>query len=261
MSYNVNIAKTANELGAKSFLALRNGEITAIVLDDVVSREECEKACRILRVLTEQTTYLWNSDLRVLGVSVGEAHESAEALERYLEGAEHTVNTAREVIFAGVTPVDRIANRMAQIWQPGLRIPFLNDRPFLCQILRRWKTGGSAHPHLDQSRTELLKRFAIEKRYGVNVYVEMPTEGGAIEFWNRTMTDEEYVRLKRPDYGLNRDVLGPPDLTIRPRRGQAILFDAFKPHAVEAVGGTGERVTNACFFGFSGEASAMFQFA
>jgi hypothetical protein len=261
MSCNVNIVKVASDLTLSSFAALRSGEITAIVLDDVVMREECEKAARALRILTEQTTYRWNSDLRVLGVSVGEAHENDETLERYLEGAGRTVRIAREVLFPGATPVDRVANLMLQLWSPGLRIPFLNGRPFLCQILRRWKTGGAAHPHLDQSRTTLLKPFAIERRFGLNVYVEMPTEGGAIEFWNRDMTDDEYVKLKRPDYGLDRHVLGPPDLTIQPRQGQAILFDAFKPHAVEAVGGQGERVTNACFFGFAGEASAMFQFA
>src|SRR5450631_517674 len=106
MSCNVNIVKVASDLTLNSFAALRSGEITAIVLDDVVLREECEKAARILRILTEQTTYRWNSDLRVLGVSVGEAHENDETLERYLEGACRTVRIAREVLFSGVTPVD-----------------------------------------------------------------------------------------------------------------------------------------------------------
>jgi hypothetical protein len=261
MSVNVSMAKVAKELTTASFNALRNGEITAITLDDVVSHDECESACRTLSILTEQTTYRWSSDLRVLGVSIGEAHESDDALERYLEGAASTDRIAREVVFAGVTPVDRIAQRMLQIWQAGLRIPTLNDRPFLSQILRRWKTGGGAHPHLDQSRTPLLQSFEMENRYGLNVYLAMPTIGGGVEFWNRRLTDEEYVRNKRPDYGLNRDFLGPADLVIRPRCGQAILFDAFKPHAVEEVGGEGERVTNATFFACAGRTNAMFQFA
>lgn len=261
MSEPKSVMKIANELTAESFRALRQGEVIAIVLDGVASHSECDRACGSLRILTENTTYRWKSDLRVLGVSVGEAHESDDALERYLEGAAHTVSMTRELVFAGVTPVDRIAHRMLQVWSPGLRIPALKGRPFLSQILRRWKSGGGAHPHLDQSRTPLLNRFGMDNRFGLNVYVEMPTEGGAIEFWNRSLTDEEYVRLKRPDYGLNREVLGPPDLTIVPRCGQAIMFNAFKPHAVEAVRGNGERVTNACFFGFAGEENAMFQFA
>jgi hypothetical protein len=261
MTQIANTKSTSNELSAASFAALRHGEVIAIVLDDVASAEECDRACRGLRILTEKTTYRWSSDLRVLGVSVGEAHEGTEALERYLEGSEQIVAMTRNLVFAGVTPVDRIAHHILRIWQPGLRIPFLNERPFLSQILRRWKTGGGAHPHLDQTRTTLLRPFAMENRFGLNVYVGMPTKGGAVEFWNRSMTDEEYVGLKRPDYGLNRDVLGPPDLAIRPRRGQAILFDAFKPHAVEAVAGEGERVTNACFFGFAGEDKPLFQFA
>jgi len=256
-----NASNAAKELTVASFDALRNGEITAIVLDDVAPLNECDKACRALRVLTEKSTYCWSADLTILGVSVGEAHESAEALERYLEGSVRTVKIAREVVFDGITPVDRIVHRMLAVWQPGVRIPFLDGQPFLCQVLRRWKTGGGAHPHLDQSCTPLLKPLGIERRFGINVYVEMPTQGGAVEFWNRRISDDEYLRLKRPDYGLDRVILGPADLIIRPRRGQGILFDASKPHAVETVGGEGERITNASFFGYAGEESALYHFA
>ncbi len=254
-------ASLASELTMKSMNSLLDGEITAIVLNDVMAESECGRACRRIRALTERSTHRWTSDLTILGTSIGEAHESHEARERYFDGAEHTVRIAREVVFEGFTPIDVVVQRMLAVWAAGVRIPFHGEQPYLGQVLRRWKTAGAAHPHLDQSKTPLLNQLNIERRIGVNVYLEMPTQGGAMEFWNRRFSDEEFIRIKRPDYGLDRYLLGAPDLTMRPLRGQAVIFDASKPHAVEAVAGTGERITNACFLGFGGPDRSLFQFA
>jgi len=257
----IKAAKVADHLNSASFRALLMGEINAIVLDEIVRPAERERATRVLRALTENTSYLWANDLRVHGVSVGEAHESAEKLDRYLAEAEHTMRIAREVVFDGVTAIDRITQKMLDVWGPGLRIPSIEGRPFLQQILRRWKQGGAANPHLDQSKTQLLSRFGMSKRIGVNAYIAMPTDGGAIEFWSREFSDAEYEACKRRDYGLDRELLGAADLTIRPRPGQVILFDASRPHAVEAVAGKGERVTNASFYAYAGDAAPLFTFA
>ena len=78
------------------------------------------------------------------------------------------------------------------------RIPASGGRYFLSQVMRRWKLGGGAHPHIDQSNTALLAPFGIRRRFGLNVYLEMPSEGGAVEFWNRYFSDEEYTRLRQP---------------------------------------------------------------
>lgn len=240
-----------NELNKESLIGLISGEIGAIVLNHVLTEQQSGRACEVLRALTTTTTYTWKDDLRVLGVSIGEAHESATKLEQYLAGADETMRTVRHVVFDGFTPVDRISQQLLRVWEPGLRLAARNGRPFLQQILRRWLQGGGAHPHLDQSNTPLLAPFGLTKRIGLNVYLDMPSAGGAIEFWNREFSDAEYARSKRPDYGLDRQLLGAPDLTIRPQVGQAILFDASRPHAVEALAGVGERITNASFFSYS----------
>lgn len=256
-------AYTADSLTRESFAALRGGEICAILQNGLIPQAECARAALAVRTLTARSSYRWSNDLSIVGVSIGEAHESEEALERYLSEGEITSRIVRDVIFGGVSPVDRITLQMLQIWEPGIRVPACDGQSFLQQVVRRWKQGGGASAHLDLSNTPLLKPFAIRKRFGINAYIEMPTEGGAVEFWSRSFSEEEYLALRQapPAYGLSREVVGEPDLRIRPATGQAIIFDASRPHAVEPVGGHGERITDASFFGYAADNAPLFQFA
>lgn len=259
----MNNGKTADILTRESFAALRAGEICAILIDGLIPAYECARASRAVRTLTENSSYRWSGDLSIVGVSIGEAHESEEALERYLDGGERTSRVVRDVIFGGITPIDRVALQMLQIWAPGIRIPSSANRNFLQQVVRRWKQGGGASAHLDLSNTPLLRPFGIRKRFGINAYIEMPSEGGAVEFWSRAYSEEEYLALRQapPAYGLSRDAVGEPDLRIRPQAGQTILFDASRPHAVEPVAGRGERITDASFFAYASDDAPLFQFA
>jgi hypothetical protein len=145
----------------------------------------------------------------------------------------------------------RLVEELSRVWAGGSYVPKKDGRTFLPEIVRRWRTGGGAHPHIDQSRTALLSPLGLRGRIGLNVYLQMPSEGGAVEFWKRSFTDEEYLRLKRTDYGLDRSLLGEPDLRLRPKKGQAVIFRAWEPHAVEPLRGEGDRITNAAFFGIA----------
>lgn len=256
-------AHTTDALTQESLTALRQGEICAILFNDLALPEECARAALAVRTLTAQSSYRWSSDLSIVGVSIGEAHESDEALERYLAEGAHTSRVVRDVVFGGVSPIDRVTLQMLQLWPSGIRVPSLGGRTFLQQVLRRWKQGGGASAHLDLSNTPVLAPFGITKRLGINCYLEMPSEGGAVEFWSRAFAEEEYLALRQapPNYGLAREVVGEPDLRIRPRAGQAILFDASRPHAVEPVAGHGERITDASFYGYAGDDAPLFQFA
>lgn len=256
-------ALIADTLTAESFAALQAREICAIQLNGLIALEECTRAALAVRTLTARSSYRWSDDLSIIGVSIGEAHESEETFERYLAEGAQTSSIVRDVVFGGVSPIDRITLKMLQIWEPGIRVPSRDGRSFLQQVTRRWKQGGGASAHIDLSNTPVLAPFGIRKRFGINVYIEMPSEGGAVEFWSRSFTEDEYVALRQapPAYGLSRELVGDPDVRIRPATGQAIIFDASRPHAVEAVAGHGERITDASFYGYAGDDAPLFQFA
>lgn len=236
-----------NDIKTETIESLIYGEGRPLTLASVMTKDEREFACGKIRELTSRSTYLWSNDLKVVGTSVGEAHESPETEKRYFDEAPVTSELLAREVFPFGSPVERIVKKVAEVWPHGVVVPDKDGRAFLPEIVRRWVIGGGANPHIDQSRTHLLGPLGIGRRIGLNVYMSMPEIGGAIEFWNRSFSDEEYVSLKRPDYGLDRELLGPADLTLRPEEGQAVLFRAWEPHAVEPVGGSGDRITNAAF--------------
>jgi hypothetical protein len=251
----------ATSITIETLDALIGRRITAIVIDNVLSEQECDAIAARVRPMTEISTYRWATDLTVLGTSVGEAHESPEAEARYFEQAPSTIELYKRTVFPNGSPIQMLVEQLSLAWPGGSYVPTKNGRTFLPEIVRRWRMGGGAHPHLDQSHTPLLSPLGIRGRIGLNVYIQMPSEGGAVEFWERSFTDEEYLRLKRKDYGLDRSLLGAPNLQLRPNKGQAVVFRAWDAHAVEPLRGEGDRITNAAFFGISDMAAPAAVFA
>lgn len=244
-----------------SFDALRHGEVDAIVLSDVIGRAECEQACRVVRELTANHGYLRKHGVGSVGTPVGAAHHGSAREAEYFDEAPATAALLRDRIFPFGSPIERLMQLLLLIWPAGVQIPSKDGRHFLPQIARRWVSGGGAHPHIDQSETPLLSPLGIGRRIGVNAYLSMPESGGALQFWKRSFSEAEYERLRRADYGLDRDLLGDADLTIRPEVGQMILFRAWEPHAVEPIGGGGDRITNGAFVCARGDEAPLAVFA
>ena len=128
-------------------------------------------------------------------------------------------------------------------------------------IVRRWPRGGQANPHIDQRQNGVLDHLGLSRRIGINVYLQVPNTdgGGAIEFWQR-MDEPTYLAHKRADYGLDRELLGPPSSSLVPEQGDLIMFDASVVHAVAPVR-SGARITAALFAGYRSDELPLALFA
>lgn len=248
--------------------ALQEWEISAIVIDNVAPKDMCEQYCTRIRQYCESSDYKWANDLKAIGRSIGEAHESKALEVEYFSGASTTQDLYKESIFNGVSPVGHIRSRLEAIFPNGVETAKIGEDKFLPEIVRRWKEQGGAHPHIDQRNTPLLSPLQITDRFGINTYLSMPPEGGEIEFWRRPMSDEEYLSLKRTDYGLDRDILGAPSLKLKPSTGQAVIFRADGLHAVSpinpgrsAISPSEDRITNASFICFRANGATPVMFA
>lgn len=63
--------------------------------------------------------------------------------------------------------------------------------------------------------------YQLTRRIVVNIYIETPPldSGGEIDFWHRFTDEGLYMPMKRSTYGLHRDGLGEPHLSIHPDQG------------------------------------------
>jgi hypothetical protein len=131
----------------------------------------------------------------------------------------------------------------------------------LAGIVRRWPQGGYARPHIDQRENGVLDHLDLELRIGANVYLEVPAAdaGGELQFWER-INERAYAAMRRADYGLDPNLLGPPAQSLRPRQGDLVMFDTSMIHGVVRVL-SGSRVTAGMFVGYAGEERPLTLFA
>jgi len=245
----------SRELNQDSLQGLINGLISVIWCQGYYPRQLCDMVLPNIRKALEASHYTLTRDLQSLGTSIGEASENKENEARYLASALATAKRIRHDIFHPArSPIDQFRLELDELWPYGATVARYQGGPMLSGILRRWKQGGQANPHIDQMDIPLLKPLTLSRRIGVNVYLAVPPEngGGEIEFWDRVTDERSYENAKRTDYGLNRSDLGPCLQAIKPGQGDLIAFDAARIHSVAQVI-AGERVTAACFIGVAGE--------
>lgn len=256
--------RVASELSRDSLAALATGQTDVIWHAGFYPAELCERALPAIEKACQDAQYTLTSDLQSIGTSAGEAAESEVNRERYLATAAATTSMIRDAIFAGLlSPADRLRLLLDEYWPHGARVArdSATRRQMLPGILRRWPRGGHANPHIDQTTTTILAHLGITRRLGSNVYIQVPDKGGGgeIEFWNR-IPESEYLNIKRPDYGLDREALGPPTFALLPNQGDLVMFDASIIHGVAKVA-NGARITSACFAGFVAPGEPLVIFA
>jgi hypothetical protein len=253
----------ADSFTQESLRGLANGEIDVIWHRQFYSAADCRAVLPTIVEECEAASYTMTSDLQSLGTSIGEADESAENAERYLSTAAGTTALIRHSIFAGRTsPGDAVRLLADEWWPSGAVVGRSGGRQMLPSIVRRWPTGGHANPHIDQRHIPLLAAYGLQRRLGVNVYLEVPPagSGGEIEFWDLFEDEADYQAIKRSDYGLDREPLGTPWEAIKPGQGDLVIFNAARVHGVRAVE-SGSRVTAACFLGVRSEHEPIVVFA
>jgi hypothetical protein len=255
--------RLGEEFDSKAVLALATGQRDVVWHRGFYGSEICEAVLPAIRKACDASDYSLTDDLQSLGTSMGEAELSAAHEEEYFSTAPQTRDSIRSNLFQPyLSPIDLIRLLADEAWPAGATIARQDSKQMLSGIVRRWVKGGQANPHIDQRELPILATLELQRRIAVNVYLATPPagQGGEIEFWDRIDSEAEYERMKRSDYGIDRDQLGEPAMVIHPNPGDLVAFDAARLHGVRGVDG-GERVTAACFLGVRDAEHPLYQFA
>jgi hypothetical protein len=143
----------------------------------------------------------------------------------------------REVFKPWMSPIDRIHIELDERLPHGLRLLHNTDgEPAFAGLARVFGDGAAALPHTDHLEVDAVPgrfSFTPTDQIGVNVYLDMPEEGGELAIWDWKPTADEYNRLRMPgSYGLDPARLPEPIVVITPAVGELILFSAHNVHAV-----------------------------
>lgn len=89
-------------------------------------------------------------------------------------------------------------------------------------------------------------------QFAANIYFQVPDEGGELLMWHRNMSTEEFDERRKGQYGIEIIDLPPPDVVVKPGRGDLLIFDSRKIHAVASPRDRA-RVAVSFFIGYRGD--------
>jgi hypothetical protein len=253
-----------DRLTAQSLRELATGDVDLIWHREYYPPEQCDSALpRVVRA-AEEATFLLTKEFTSVGTSMGEVANGGESVHRYLDTAEATTRLIRHDVFGGQqSPTDLIRLDLDELWPHGASVARYEARMMLPGVLRRMTPGGRGRPHIDRRQIPLLDTYRLQRRLGVNIYLEVPApgDGGEIDFWGR-LSDEEFVALKTDpfDYGIEPERVGPPYDTVLPGKGDLVMFEAGRMHGVREVR-KGCRTSAACFVGVRSASDPLLVFA
>lgn len=147
-------------------------------------------------------------------------------------------------------PITHALGHLGTAWSAAITPATIDGRPVFGGTVREINAGALVH------FDELVREFpaglfdaALVAQLAVNVWVSAPEQGGETTIWRRRWQpdDEDH----RTAYGYTRRVVaGVQHVQVRPRVGDALVFNPANLHAVEPVL-SGRRLAFAFFLGLT----------
>ena len=169
------------------------------------------------------------------------------------------MTSLRQIFAPYQTPIDQLRLRLDEICPAGAKIEQIekNKKMFvgLCRVIDPHKI---VLPHQDDIRWDHQqdKLANLINQLAVNIYLKIPETGGELELWDYGFsTKEEYSKEAGESYGISKEKIKPPVVTITPKVGELIIFNPRNLHCI--LPGDSARMSQSCFLGFSGDDNPM----
>ncbi|MHC5654027.1 2OG-Fe(II) oxygenase family protein [Stappia sp. ICDLI1TA098] len=201
---------------------------------------------------SELEAYKVQNALKRLGMGYVDVGNDDDNAARYHSAAVRSIWGIRDLVYPRMTPLDHFRLLLEEVWTPGATIQVIEGKKSFVGTCRVIEPGANMLPHNDRL-ARMLKdgNSGLTGQIAVNVYLDMPPEGGELELWLSEPTPEQ-DRIQATTDGLDRSELDAPRLIVRPANGDLVLFNSQLIHCV-SPGVGGRRVTMSCFVGYRGD--------
>jgi hypothetical protein len=198
--------------------------------------------------------YLNVPSVRRIGMAFYETEGKKELIEQYFETARKNIQDFRDACAPYQSPIDGIRCLLDEIWSSGAMLQTLSNKKMFVGLSRMVKPGTTFLAHHDIFENDALgapEAKSLLAQFGANVYIQMPESGGELLMWRDEIPTPIFDKMRGSDYGVKVEVLGKPDLKVRPNPGDLLIFNSRKMHAV-APGTERNRLALSCFVGYRG---------
>jgi hypothetical protein len=253
-------ARLSEALSPALVEALADGEVLAVVVAGFTAPDAC--ALLSERLIRDHRLGGYGTDdgaasIKKIGIPLFEVAGGDPARrERYYTVALQTIRALRSMSRPAVYPMDDLRLALQEQWPEGADFERLHPgKTMFVGMPRVFEAQSGALPHVDRLAWDVPDVGAARTmlaQIAANVHLRTADSGGEVELWALEPDRAEYERLRLAgSYGLDRELLPPPDAVVTPRVGDLILFNSNRVHAVRPCQG-GPRVTVSCFIGYRG---------
>ena len=232
------------------------GKCAAVRIPGFCSKSVCEHAMKELRSreIVDYHNATGVGKFKGIGMAYFEA-ENDQSRKELFSQVHSSILGVRCIFDPFRSPIDEVRLTLDEQWSPGASLLRHGEGKIMYAGLMR-AIKGSILPHedkLDRDDSDLASRVHYVGQVAFNCYLSMPPVGGEIQLWNLSLETSKYDELRGDSYGIDRDKLPPPDLTIRPEEGEFIAFNGRNIHAVTACAQGVLRTTVSGFMLYQGE--------
>lgn len=236
--------------------ALFNDDISIVRVANFYPIDACELISN--RILESQLIgkYANAPDISRVGRAYFEKQSGLEASEDYNRNAIEWIGNIRGFVSPLQPPIDRLRLVLDEIWPAGATIATLEGRRAFCGLTRVFSAGARSDLHMDVLAWDMPEGCGdgrLAAQLAANIYTKMPSQGGDLLIWPRSLSRHEYEQFRIPgSYGVSANNLNSSPTRVAPNKGDLILFNSHLVHAVQP-GGPEDRISCSCFIGLKAE--------
>ncbi|EEH8378408.1 2OG-Fe(II) oxygenase [Salmonella enterica subsp. enterica serovar Montevideo] len=203
--------------------------------------------------------YLNAPSIGRIGMAFYEAENQPPLMANYFESVFDNIDELRKRCTPYVSPIDLLRCVLDEVWPAGAQLETLYGRKMYVGLSRVVKPGVTFLAHHDifaKDAPDNFQAHSLQAQMAANIYLSMPSEGGALQIWDRQLSAEAFDEMRGDSYGIDPALLGEATLEVRPNAGDLVLFNSRRMHAVTA-GSDNIRLSLSCFVGYRGPAMPL----
>lgn len=246
---------TSKNLNKEDISDLLSGKIAALRIPNFCDSEIVEHGLAGLqrKVVKEYSNAEGVGKYENLGMAYFEATEE-ESKKKYYSDSMSSIQKTREVFSPYFAPIDKVLLELNNQWPMGASLLNLGQGPMFVGLIRAIKKEILPHEDkLERDDPSILSKVDYKTQIAFNVYLKVPSSGGNLQLWDISLPDDIYEALRGSSYGIARDLLPDPSLSLAPKVGELIAFRPRYIHAVSACQGEDIRISASGFVLYQGD--------
>lgn len=244
---------TDSTLNVDTLLKLIDQEVLVLRIPKFITEDACQNISKGLKS-TGYSDYLNAPSVGRIGMSYFETGRKQEIIDHYFATALENINLLRKACSPYPCPIDTLRCVLDEVWPAGCSLQTLYGKKMFVGLSRCMQSGIPLLAHHDmfgRHAPGTPEAVSLISQFGLNVYVDVPETGGELAMWMEEISDDAFLEQRGKHYGIPLEQLPLPDFKVKPAKGDLILFNARKIHAVMPGFGC-DRITLSGFLGNRG---------